>query len=121
MRKQVMERLSNTKTFQQREQSLILKGFDAVSAHGFTQIPNVILRRQDLSVGAKLTYACLLSYGWQKDKCFPGQDTLAQDLGVSKRSIVSFLKELEQVGYVEKIRRGLGKTNVYILHCTVKR
>lgn len=105
---------------QAREHTLILQGFDEVSAHGFTQVPNVILREPNLSTGAKLIYACLLSYAWQKESCFPGQETLAEDLGISKRSVVTCLQELEKFGYVEKKRRGLGKTNVYILHSRVK-
>ena len=74
-------------------QNIILEGFDPVSSGGFTQVPNFILRSKDLSVGAKLTYAMLLSYAWQNDYCFPGQETLAEDIGVSRRSIVSFIKE----------------------------
>jgi hypothetical protein len=103
-----------------KEQTLILHGFDPVSAHGFTQVPNVILRDQTLSLGAKMTYAVLLSYAWQKDSCFPGQEKLAEDMGAGRRSIIRFMEELIQAGYVQKVRRGLGKTNVYILHCQVK-
>ncbi len=99
---------------------IILEGFDPVSAHGFTQVPNVVLRDTRLSPGAKLCYALLLSYAWQKDSCFPGQETLAEDAGASRRSIVRFMKELEQSGYLEKKRRGLGKTNVYTLHSRVE-
>ena len=82
-------------------------------------MPNIILREKSLTVGAKAVYACLLSYAWQDPTCFPGQGKMAGDLGVSKRSVITFLKELERAGYLEKVRRGLGKTNVYVLHCTV--
>ncbi len=37
---------------------------DEALAAGFTQIPNLVLRRPDLSPGAKLTYMVLLSYAW---------------------------------------------------------
>ncbi|NLF76926.1 MAG: helix-turn-helix domain-containing protein [Chloroflexi bacterium] len=100
---------------------IILEGFDPISAHGFTQVPNVVLRDTSLSPGAKLCYALLLSYAWQKDSCFPGQEALAKDAGTSRRSIVRFMKELEQSGYLEKKRRGLGKTNVYTLHSRVEK
>ncbi len=88
---------------------------DETLRSGFTQIPNAILRRPDLSTGAKLTYMVLLSYAWQKDSCFPGQDTLAQDMGVSNRSIITYLKQLEEAGLLMIKRRGLGKTNLYFL------
>ena len=102
------------------KRTILLEGFDPVSAYGFTQVPNVILRDEKLTLGAKMAYAMLLSYAWQKESCFPGQERLAKDIGVSKRSVVTFMKELVKSGYVERIRRGLGKTNVYIMHCQVK-
>ena len=102
-----------------KQQTIILKGFDPVTAHGFTQVPNVILENDALSLGAKMCYALLLRYAWQEGSCFPGQDNLAAALGLSRRSVVTFLQELEKSGYVEKVRRGLGRTNVYILHCKV--
>jgi len=61
----------------------------------FTQIPNTVLRRADVSPGAKLAYVMLLSYAWQKDSCFPGQDTLSRDIGVSRRSVITYLQELQ--------------------------
>ncbi len=88
---------------------------DETLREGFTQIPNTILRREDLSPGAKLTYMALLSYSWQKGSCFPGQDTLAEDLGVSRRSVITYLQHLQKSGLLKIKRRGLGKTNVYLL------
>ncbi|MCB0055326.1 MAG: helix-turn-helix domain-containing protein, partial [Caldilinea sp.] len=88
---------------------------------GFTQVPNVILKSTDLSVGAKLAYAMLLSYAWQNDFCFPGQETLAEDMGVSKRSVISFIKELSVSGHVSVKRQGLGRVNVYTLHAKIGR
>ncbi len=89
---------------------------DETLAAGFTQIPNGVLRRPDLQPGAKLTYMVLLSYAWQEDSCYPGQDRLAADMGVSERSVVTYLKQLQEAGLVTVRRRGLGLTNVYVLH-----
>jgi hypothetical protein len=89
---------------------------DETLAAGFTQIPNAVLRRADLSAGAKLTYMMLLSYAWQADSCYPGQDRLAADMGVSERSVITYLKQLSESGLVSIRRRGLGLTNVYVLH-----
>jgi hypothetical protein len=115
-----MQRLGEISDFKER-QNLILQGFDPISAVGFTQVPNFILRNKSISIGAKVVYAALLSYAWNKDCCFPGQEALADDLGISKRSVITFLQDLEKAGYLEKLRRGLGKTNAYILHCQVKK
>ena len=102
-------------------QNIILEGFDPVSSGGFTQVPNFILRSKDLSVGAKMTYAMLLSYAWQNDYCFPGQETLAEDIGVSRRSIVSFIKELQERDCISVKRQGLNRPNIYTLHLTIKK
>ena len=69
------------------ERNIILRGADALSTKGFTQVPNHILDNGKLSPGAKLTYAMLLKYAWQNDYCFPGQERLAKDMGVSDRSV----------------------------------
>jgi len=103
-----------------RHKNIILEGFDPVSAQGFTQVPNFILRSQKLSMGAKMAYSMLLSYAWQNNFCFPGQETLATDIGVSKRSVVSFIKELQKSECVSVKRQGLNKPNIYTLHLTIK-
>jgi hypothetical protein len=82
---------------------------------GWTNIPNTILRRADVSPGAKLTYVMLLSYAHQKGSCFPGQVTLARDLGAGERSVRRYLQELESMRLLQVQRRGLGKTNLYVL------
>lgn len=96
-------------------------GADPVTRHGFTQVPNVILTNKDLGVGAKLAYAMLLKYAWQDDYCFPGQAKLAEDIGAGERSVRTYLNELETAGFLEVKQQGLGRTNLYRLHLTVKR
>ena len=94
-------------------------GADPVTRHGFTQVPNFILTRKELTVGAKLAYAMLLKYAWADDACFPGQLKLADDMGAGERSVRTYLKELETAGLLEITQRGLGKTNLYRLFLTV--
>lgn len=62
-------------------------GADPVTRHGFTQVPNFILTKKDLSVGAKLAYAMLLKYAWGENACFPGQLKLADDMGAASALI----------------------------------
>ena len=102
------------------EKNIILKGADILSARGFTQVPNHVLESDKISPGAKLTYAMLLKYAWQNDYCFPGQDRLAKDMGGGVRSIVRYVQELEAVGFVRIVRRGLGKPNIYELNLRFK-
>lgn len=103
-----------------RERNIEIIGADPVTRHGFTQVPNFILTKKDISVGAKLAYAMLLKYAWQDDACFPGQVKLADDMGATDRSVRTYLKELETAELLEITQRGLGKTNLYRLHLTVK-
>ena len=84
-------------------------GADPVTRHGFTQVPNFILTNKELSVGAKLAYAMLLKYAWTDDACFPGQQKLAEDIGAGERSVRTYLKEIEDAGFLEVTQRGLGK------------
>jgi hypothetical protein len=83
--------------------------------HGFTQIPRYILCDNKLSFGARLTYAVLLSYAWQEGSCFPGQDRMSGNLGVTRRAISKYLVELKMHKYVYWKRRGMGKTNIYYI------
>ena len=96
-------------------------GADPVTRHGFTQVPNFILTKKDISVGAKLAYAMLLKYAWGDNACFPGQLKLAEDMGAGERSVRTYLKELESAGILEIQQRGLGRTNLYRLYLTIKK
>src|SRR3989454_7778065 len=99
-----------------KERNIILKGADAATAHGFTQVPNFLLKSKNLSAGDKMTFAMLLSYAWQNDYCFPGQVRLGQDLGMHETNVRKHLKSLEANGLLTIRRRGQGKTNVYELN-----
>lgn len=99
-----------------RERNIVLLGANPILQRGFTQVPNFLLSSKRLSASAKLAYAMLLSYAWHADFCFPGQERLAADLGVTDRSIRSHIKELEEAGLLRIVRRGLGRTNVYELN-----
>ena len=115
-----MEKIGKTSQYQTR-QNIVLEGFDPVSAGGFTQVPNFILKNSDLSSNAKVVYTMLLSYAWHHDRVFPGQERMAEDMGTSRPTVTKAVGELEKVGYLEIQRRGQGLTNIYILRHTVKK
>jgi hypothetical protein len=81
-------------------------GADSVTLHGFTQVPNFVLVKKYISVGAKLAYAMLLKYAWGDNACFPGQLKLTEDMGAWERIIRTYLKELEAAGILEIKQRG---------------
>ena len=98
-----------------KDRNIVLRGADAATSLGFTQVPNFLLKSKKLSAGDKMTFAMLLSYAWQNDFCFPGKVRLAKDLGLEERSVRRHLKCLEGNGLLAIKRRGQGKTNIYEL------
>lgn len=74
-----------------------------------------IAERRDLSAGAKVVYTVLGSYWSIFDDVFPGMDRLSRDTGEPLRSLARYMNELKAVGLLAVRRRGLGKTNIYIL------
>lgn len=105
---------------EEKEKTILLKGFDLVAAQGFTQVPNLVLKQAALSAGAKLVYALLLSYAWHNNSCFPGQDRLVADCGKTQAWVSQQMKDLEKHEFLEIQRRGQGKTNIYVLSYRIK-
>ena len=103
-----------------REKNIIVDTDDPVVRGGFTQVPNFILKMPSLSVGAKIVYAMFLHYAWNNDSCFPGQDRLASDIGMSRSRVTEFIGALEKAGLIAITRRGMGRTNLYSIKFFVK-
>ena len=103
-----------------KEKNLKLITENPIVRGGFTQVPNFILKDSNLSLGAKVAYSMFLSYAWHNDSCFPGQDRLAEDMGMSRSRVTEFVSELEKAGLIKIQRRGQGKTNLYSIHFQVK-
>jgi DNA-binding MarR family transcriptional regulator len=113
-----MQKLSELDRFKEH-QNIVLEGFDRVSAEGFTQVPNFLLNSKDLSFAAKMVYAKLLSYAWNNNRVFPGQERMADEIGSSQQTVSRAILELETVGFLEITRRGQGQTNIYMLRHTI--
>ena len=64
----------------------------------------------------------LLSSAWQNDFCFPGQETLAKDMGVTSRSVRTYLKALETKKFltIQQQGQGKGKVKVNIYHLDLR-
>ncbi len=99
----------------QRPEPNTLRVENEVLRRGFTIIPNCVLKSRELSRDAKLLYGVLLSYAWQKGSCFPGYDTLMEDLQCGRPQLAKYIKELRESGLIEVQRRGQGKTSIYTI------
>lgn len=99
--------------FQPEADTLVLE--DQSLQYGFIHLPKQILFARNLSRDAKLLYAVLLGYAWQKGRCFPGYRRLCADMQASENMVRKYMRELESVKLLSQKRRGLGKTNIYTL------
>lgn len=75
--------------------------------------PECLLPYQGISYGAKFCLAVLYRHIGKNDVAWPGQEGLAEKMNVSVRTIHTYLKELEDDGFIQSIRIGLGQTNQY--------
>ncbi|MEO1700913.1 MAG: helix-turn-helix domain-containing protein [Pseudomonadota bacterium] len=102
------------------DRNIRIIGADPLTQRGFTQIPNAILKAKCIGGGAKLAYAMLLSYAMGDDECFPGQDRLGIDMGISRQTANQYIKELADKGYINIKRRGQGRSNLYEINLKAK-
>lgn len=89
-----------------------------IFARGFTAMPNVVQRSKKLSVEAKAIYAHLMMYGGQEKVCYPSLEKMSDELGMTKKRIISHRKQLEEHGLLKVIKGGGGKgavNNTYII------
>lgn len=86
----------------------------------FTMIPNVLLSECQLSTPARLLLCVLFKYSFQKDYCWPSQETLGKDIGCTSRHIRNLLKELEEAELIDPKRLGFNRTNTYKLSKDLK-
>jgi DNA-binding transcriptional regulator YhcF (GntR family) len=68
-----------------------------------------------LSTGARLIYIALDEYARDKGTCFPGQETLAERLGISLRTVRRKIAELRRAKVLISKRPSFGGTNTYTL------
>jgi hypothetical protein len=88
---------------------------DLVDQKGYTSIDNVLLTDGSISCGAKVTWQLFCHYARQDEKCWPGQERLAGQVGVDGTTLRRYIGELVNLGLVKTKRQGLGKPNLYRL------
>ena len=76
-------------------------------------IPNWLLRRDEISANAKLVYARLAQYGGKDGECFPLQETIASETGLSEYQVCRAIGQLKRVKLIDSVQRGLHKPNMY--------
>ena len=77
----------------------------------FTPIPDFIMRRRDLTHGAKCLWGRLDRYTQKNGQCYPSLPTLATEFGTSIDSIRRFIAQLKNAGLIRVAKAGLGRGN----------
>lgn len=88
---------------------------DRLYQNAWAIIPNQLLESKKILPNAKLLWAVLYAHGSTTGTIFPGQERLGKILDISSRQIRTLLANLEEENWVIVNRRGLGKTNTYVL------
>lgn len=97
---------------------MIARHANPATQAGFTIIPNTVMLSRELSIGAKLTYGYLKHLAWRNgsDEAASALASIAGALNVSQRAVQGYLSELRTAGLIESERRGLGLSNIYVVH-----
>ncbi len=66
-------------------------------------IPNALLRCTTISATAKLVWARLAQFMGEHGEAYPSLDTLASEVGASRRAVVNAIKELEEQKFIERV------------------
>ena len=88
---------------------------DSLAEHGFTQIPNLLIRyhrKLDLTPQEVLWVLVILSYQWTHEAAFPSHDQVAADLGVTRQTAIRLSRSVEEKGCVT-ISKTPGRSNAY--------
>lgn len=78
-------------------------------------IPDAILSYPKISAQAKLVFGRMLKYCGRKTHCWPSQEVMAMEFGLSDRSIRTCINELRDDGLITVVQRGLQQSNLYYL------
>ena len=84
----------------------------------YTRSPNVIRQSRKLSASAKLVYQSLLYFAGDKLECFPKEETIAQDTGLTAKTVRGAIGELVAHKLIsqERMEHLRGKPKGYRLH-----
>lgn len=80
----------------------MIKNRSEIMPGGYGSVQRLVMRSKTISISSKALYALLCSYTGNSQFCFPSQETLAEDLKTTKRTISRLLNELEKEGLVRR-------------------
>lgn len=96
---------------QDADPSVILR---TVDSFGFAKFSHLLTFDAKLSDGAKILYLALLYHARQQTHLWAGEQTLADELGVSRRTITQRISELSAGGFISREPRMGRSTLTYV-------
>lgn len=94
-----------------------IKGFN-INSQGYGTVAKAVMQSQDISISAKALYAYFCSFTGAGCSCFPSQQKISFDLGVSKDSLNKYIRELKEAGFLkveQEKTNGRFSRNIYTL------
>ncbi len=80
-------------------------------------LPGEIVHAQNLTIAAKYLYVLLSSMTYEKGFCWPENETLADEMQLSKRRVVELLGMLRDSGFIKIIFKQEGKKERQYIYC----
>ena len=71
---------------------------------GYGFVAKKVMRDKTLNILSKAVYAYICSYTGKGKDAFPSQNLICRDLGIGKSTLVKYIKELKDRGYVTVIQ-----------------
>lgn len=78
---------------------------EVTTGWNFVQIPADLLKDSSLSIGARFLFSLLACFANSDKKAWPSEETLAEHVGVTTRTVRNYLNELKEHGWIHQKRR----------------
>lgn len=80
-------------------------------------LPGEIVHDKSLSIAAKYLYIILSSMAYEKGFCWPSNESIASEMGLSKRRVVELLAMLRDARYIKILFKPYGKGERRYIYC----
>ena len=82
-------------------------------------ITNELIRDKSLKANTKILLLVLMTYENKEGFAYPSQPRLIEETGISKNTLLKCLNELEEKGYIKRVKEK-GENNKYYINSSIK-
>ena len=84
-----------------------------------SSITNELIRDKSLKANTKILLLVLMTYENKEGFAYPSQPRLIEETGLSKNTLLKCLNELEEKGYIKRVKEK-GENNKYYINSSIK-